>query len=109
MTTELPGPPKSDLWTDVFRKKSSVVAREIAGENILVPVRAELAKLHRLFTLNQVGAFIWQQLDGHTDLAAIHRRLVEHFEVSDEEAREDLLEYAQLLLESQLIEKLETS
>ena len=97
--------PEGDpLWHQVFRKNSSVVKREIAGEVLLVPIRGQLAQLHRLFVLNEVGDFIWQQIDGVRDLAAIHRGMVERFEVSDEEARADLIEYVGSLRDAQLIE-----
>ncbi len=88
----------------VFRQSASVVKREIAGEVLLVPIRGQLAQLHRLFVLNEVGDFIWQQIDGVRDLAAIHRGMVERFEVSEEEARSDLVEYVDSLRDAQLIE-----
>lgn len=91
----------------VFQKRSSVVVRQIAGETFLVPVRGELAQLHRLFALNPVGAFIWQQLDGIRDLEQIHRHVVERFEVDAAMARRDLLDYVHRLREAQLIDSLE--
>ena len=100
-------PRGAEIWNDVFHKNTSVVTREIAGEILLVPVRGELAQLHKLFTLNQVGAFIWEQIDGRIDLATLHRRLVDRFEVSDEEARQDILDYVKSLWEARLVDKLE--
>lgn len=91
------------LWDQVFRRSEALVTREIAGETLLVPMRGKLAKLQRIFALNPVGAFIWQQLDGERDLAAIHEAVVEHFEVSTQEAREDLVEYVTVLREAELI------
>jgi hypothetical protein len=87
----------------VYRQSPAVATRDIAGEVLLVPVRGELAQLQRLFSLNAVGAFIWQQLDGKRDLAAIEHDLVERFEVSEEEARRDLVEYVEGLRQASLI------
>jgi hypothetical protein len=87
----------------VYRQSPAVATREIAGEMFLVPVRGELAQLERLFALNAVGAFIWRELDGKRDLAAIQDDLVERFEVSEEEARRDLAEYVESLREASLI------
>lgn len=91
---------------EIPQKSPSVVARTIAGETLLVPVRGDLALLNKLFALNEVGAYIWEQIDGRADLATIHRRLQDHFEVSGNDALQDLLEYVGLLLEAELIEKL---
>jgi len=87
----------------VYRQSPAVVTREIAGEMLLVPVRGELAQLQRLFSLNAVGAFIWQALDGNRDLAAIHHDLVERFEVTEDEARRDLAEYVESLRDAGVI------
>ncbi|MCP4656319.1 MAG: PqqD family protein [bacterium] len=87
----------------VFRKSDSLVTREIAGETLLVPMRGKLARLQRIFALNPVGAHIWEQLDGTRDLAAIHRSLVETFDVSPEQAEADLVEYVAMLRDAELI------
>lgn len=101
--------PEAEHWNSVFRRKASVQARESGGETILVPFREGSAQLHNLFTLNAVGAFIWSHLNGSTDLASIHRSLVEHFEVTEDAARSDLLEYVELLWEARLIERLDSA
>lgn len=93
----------------VYRQSPSVVTREIAGEVLLVPVRGELAQLQRLFSLNGVGAFIWRQLDGKRDLEAIHHDVVERFDVSEDEARRDLVEYVDCLRDASLVVAGETA
>ncbi|MEM7349308.1 MAG: PqqD family protein [Acidobacteriota bacterium] len=90
-------------WDRVFEPKEALVAREIADEVILVPVRGKLAQLKRIFVLNPVGAYIWGELDGERDLAEIHRGIVANFEVSEAEAEADLLEYITALEEAELI------
>ena len=96
-----PAPPD---WRWICRRNLSVAVREVGGETFLVPVEEELARMHRLVAVNAMGAFIWDELDGKRDLAAIHRHLVDRFEVSAEEAREDLVEFVERLLAAGLIE-----
>ncbi len=90
-------------WSQVYRRRDAVVAREIAEEVILVPVRGKLAQLQHIFVLNPVGAFIWEQIDGRRDLETIHRHLVEDFEVPSKDAEEDLFEYVANLRDAELI------
>ncbi len=87
----------------IYRRREEMVTREIAGEVILVPVRGKLAQLQRIFVLNPIGAYIWQRLDGESDLAAIHRGLVDAFEVTVGEAEADLLEYLGALEDAGLV------
>jgi hypothetical protein len=50
----------SEIWERVFRKREEVVSREIAGETILVPIRGKLVDMERIFSVNPVGAHVWQ-------------------------------------------------
>ncbi len=77
-------------------REPGVVARCIAGETILVPVTKRAQEMG-LFTLNEVGTFVWERLDGERSLAAIADELTASFEVSRERAAEDLLEFVGLL------------
>ncbi len=87
----------------VYSRRPEMVVREIAGEVLLVPVRGKLAQLQRIFVLNPVGAYIWQQLDGERDLEAIRQGIVESFEVASTDAETDLLEYLGELEEAGLV------
>ncbi len=85
----------------VFRRNDALVSRRIAGEFFLVPVRC--ADAQQLFVLNPVGAFIWQELDGVRDVEAVRQNLLENFELSGDEARDDLVEYLAVLRDAELI------
>ena len=58
----------------------------------------------RYFGLGEVGGFIWQRLDGSRDLAAIAAEVAEHFGVTAERARADLLEFVAQLVDDGLAE-----
>ena len=44
-------------------RQPGVISRSIAGETILVPARRRASEM-ALFTLNEVGSFVWERLDG---------------------------------------------
>ena len=83
------------LLDKVYSKESSIVARQIAGEFILVPIRQSAGEVESIYTLNEVGTRIWELLDGQRSLVQIRDLLVDEFEVSPEEAEIDLLEFMQ--------------
>lgn len=74
----------------IFKKRETIVSRFIAGETILVPIRGNLADMEKIFSLEQVGEFIWQQLDGKQDLSDICIRIADVFDVDQETAEADL-------------------
>lgn len=89
----------------IFRKRGEIVARDIAGETILVPVRGNLADMQRIFSLSPVAAFLWNQIDGRQDLLIILEKVIEDFEVERADAASDLREFIAELLEAGLIEE----
>lgn len=53
--------------------------------------------------LNPVGSFIWQQMDGHHSLQDILDILCHEYEVPEDKAMEDLLNFTQELLNKELV------
>ena len=66
------------------------ILREVVGEYILVPVGDTALHFSGIIGLNPVSAFIWQALQEGLEPPAILERLLEEFEVSREEAGQDL-------------------
>jgi len=86
-----------DFLDKVYEKSDSIVSRKIADEFILVPIRQDVGDLGSIYTLNEVGARIWELIDGKTKVREIKDTIVEEFEVTPEEAEKDLLEHLQQL------------
>jgi len=86
-----------------YRKQEEIVTREIAGETLLVPIRSNLADMQRIFGLNAVGEYIWQRLDGKHSLTEICDKILENFDVTDEQAEVDIQEFIGQLLEADII------
>ena len=82
---------------EVYRQDDSIVSRKIEDEVILVPIRQNVADLESIYTLSEVAAHIWEQIDGRKTTAEILASTVEEFEVSEEEAQNDLKEVMQQL------------
>ena len=86
-----------------YRKNEDVIARQIAGETLLVPIRGDLAGIQRIFALDKVAEYIWQQLDAETTLEAIRDGVLANFDVSMEQAEADIEGFIAELLEAGLI------
>jgi len=84
-------PPNANLGR-CWQRNPDFVARKIAGEFVLVPIRRRAADLDSIFTLNPVASRVWELLDGSRNLAAVRDRLVEEFEVEPATATADLVE-----------------
>ena len=72
-----------------------VVAREIEGEIIIVPLIAGIGDTDdELYTLNETGQAIWQKLDGQRTLGEVAAALTQEFEVSQIDLEADILGFA---------------
>ncbi|PLX84651.1 MAG: hypothetical protein C0617_07370 [Desulfuromonas sp.] len=88
---------KSQCLEVRFARQPSFVGREVAGEFILVPIIRRSEDVDCIYNLNEVGALIWQLLDGQRTAAEIGEQIVSEFEVDPARAEADLLELLQQL------------
>ncbi|MGK2858393.1 MAG: PqqD family protein [Thermoanaerobaculia bacterium] len=80
------------------------MTRRIAGETIVVPIRARAAELDAVYVLNEVGAAIWNQLDEGRSPAEITATIAAEFDVSAETALRDVEQFLERLLEAGIVE-----
>jgi len=87
----------------VLRPSPDVVARRVAGEYLLVPVRSGAAQMDYIFTANEIGSVIFQLLDGRRGAKEIAYLVSQQFEVDEERAGADVLVFLGTLLEAGLV------
>jgi hypothetical protein len=77
----------------IYRRNDNFVFRQIEGETVLVPIRDNVGDLGCIYSLNPVGALVWEHLDGSQDLGAIKNRIAAEYDVADDKAETDLLSF----------------
>ncbi len=90
---------------DVYTRNDQVVSRRIVDELILVPIRNNVADAETLYTLNEVGARVYELIDGKRPVRDIVNVIVSEFDVTGDEARADVLEFIEQLLAIESIRK----
>jgi len=86
-----------------YVKSGEFVTRAVAGVTIVVPISAGVGDLDSIYTLNEVGATIWQLIDGTATVDAIASVVAREFEVATDEAKADVLEFVTSLAGAGLI------
>jgi hypothetical protein len=72
-----------------------VVAREIEGDIIIVPLVAGIGDADdELYTLNETGKAIWKKLDGQRSLEKVSVELMDEFSSPAGEIKTDVLGFA---------------
>ena len=82
----------------------NIVAREIEGELIIVPLVAGIGDMEdELYTLNETGKAIWDKLDGKNKLKDVVERLSDEFAGSVVDIEADVLGLAEELMRRKMI------
>ena len=86
-----------------FSKEQDLVTRDVAGEEIIVPIKGHVGDLEGVFTLNEVGAMIWRLMDGQTTVRQLMEAVRNEYDVEAAEAAEDVVDFLRSLEDAGLI------
>jgi len=103
MSSELPMEAKVSL-DKFYMPSEDVVAREIEGELIIVPLVAGIGDMEdELFTMNETGKAIWDRLDGKKKLKDVLGELFAEFEAPAGEIEKDLIGLLEELVRRKIV------
>lgn len=83
--------------------KKEFIARNVAGEYILVPYGQTTLAFNGIITMNELGKFIWENLESSKDEEDLLHKILEEYEVEEKEAKEDLDEFLDKLRQVDII------
>jgi hypothetical protein len=90
----------------VYARNDRVVSRKIVDELILVPIRQSVAEMETLYTLNEVGARVYELIDGKRPAREIVEAIVTEFDVAFDTAEADVREFISQLLQIESIREI---
>lgn len=75
----------------IYKKSDSIISREIEGELLIIPISSGIGDMEdEIYSMNETGKAIWDQLDGTQSVSQIIQILQDEFEATTEELRWDL-------------------
>ena len=74
----------------VNAKADGMVLGEVCGEKVLVGEGLGAVDFGRLISLNDTAAYLWEQLDGNSDIDSLTLALCKEYDVETEVARHDV-------------------
>lgn len=81
----------------VYRKNPTVVTRKIGDKVIIVPTQQQTNDFESVFSLNDMAAGIWVQIDGQTPLSTIKERVIKSFNIAPKQAEKNLTDFISCL------------
>lgn len=87
-----------------MKLKSGFIYRLIAGQHVVVPVGASIVDFNGIITLNETAAFLWNVLREGKEKGDLVAALVNEYDVTEEQAVEDVEEFIRYLEEHKVVE-----
>ena len=77
----------------ILSQSPSVVTRKTGNEYVLVPITNNIADMNSVFTLNETGAFIWEQINGIRNVGEIIDIVRSEYDIDKTTAEADVFSF----------------
>ena len=74
-------------------RSQSVVARVVAGETLIVPVRAKVGDLASIYSFNGTGSVVWKLLESPKTVAELAAAVAQEYEVDPAQVQQDVTDF----------------
>jgi hypothetical protein len=85
-------------------RSGSVVARVVAGETLIVPIRAKVGDLASIYSFNGTGSQIWKLLESPKTVAQLAAAVAQAYEVELAQAERDVTNFVNEMKSVGLVE-----
>lgn len=83
--------------------KENYMLRKVADCYVVVPIGEAVAEFNGMINLNEVGAFLWRQLETETTFDVVLSAMLDEYDVDESVAKADLEKFINELNEANLI------
>ena len=74
-------------------RSRSVVARVVAGETLIVPIRGKVGDLASIYSFNGTGTLIWKLLESPTTVSQLAVAVAQEYDVDSSQAERDVASF----------------
>ena len=85
-------------------RSQAVVARVVAGETLIVPIRAKVGDLASIYSFNGTGSLIWKLLESPRTVAELATAVAQAYEVEPAQAEQDVTNFVSEMKSVGLVE-----
>ncbi len=83
-----------------YKKNENFVYRKVLDEAIIVPIKNNVGDMEAVFTLNETGVVIWENIEEGITLQNILEIIIDEFDIQKVDAEKDLLDFIDQLIEA---------
>jgi hypothetical protein len=83
----------ADLGNETLVRSQAVVARVVAGEMLLVPIRGKVGDLASIYSFNTTGSLIWNLLETPRTVTQLASTIATAYEIELSQAESDVTKF----------------
>ena len=87
-----------------MKLKEGFMLRQVAGQYMAVPLAERSTELHGMLTMNETGAFLWEQLSQEQTVDSLVAALADNYDVTVEVARQAAQDFIAQLEREQVLQ-----
>jgi hypothetical protein len=87
-----------------FVRSRAVASRVVAGETLLVPIRARVGDLASIYSFNGTGSSIWRLLETPQTMMELVAAVAQEYDAENEQVERDVKEFLSEMLSVGLAE-----
>lgn len=80
--------------------KDNFLLRQVADTWVVMPIGTEMLDFNGMLNLNETGALLWQKLAEGGDTDALVNAITSEYDVSEVEARADVMAFCRKLIDA---------
>lgn len=85
--------------------RDGFMLREVAEQWVVIPLGERVVEFNGIMTLSESGAILWKEMEKSVLLEDLVRVLLKEYNVDEETAKADILEFVSALREKGLFEE----
>ena len=89
---------------EVLVRSQSVVARVVAGETLIVPIRGKVGDLSSIYSFNGTGTLVWKLLETPKTVRQLAEAVAQEYDVEPDHAERDVIVFVNEMKSVGLVE-----
>ncbi|MFN5679592.1 MAG: PqqD family protein, partial [Flavobacteriia bacterium] len=81
------------LIQEINQRKPHFVCKNTGHELLLIPLKDNVADFNQYLVLNELGAFVWEQIDGDCSWEALQAAIFNEFDAPLAQIAQDLAKF----------------
>ena len=77
----------------LYKKQTGFVEKTVGNETVIIPIVGTVAQMEKVFSLNEIGSFIYNNLTSEKSAGEIIRLIINEFEIDEQTAEKDLEQF----------------